>query len=275
MYEGRGRDLDTRNGKLTKILDHLLGTVHSKGAGFLTLIDPNEHPKSRLIDNAQYAEQGGADALLVGGSLVLTTRMEEVLREIKQRVTIPLIIFPGGASQVCRFADAILFTSLVSGRNPEFLVGEQVKGAPLVKEFGLEAIPTAYLLIESGTRTSVEYLSHTHPIPRNKPDIAKVHALAAQYMGMKLVYLEAGSGAIHSVPEEMIRATRDYAELPIICGGGIRHPEDAESKVAAGASFVVVGNRFEESNPLSLFVEFAEAIHQNSQELANKPNDKP
>lgn len=259
---------------LTKILDHLLNIAQTRGAGFLTLIDPNEHPKSRLIDNAQHAEAGGADALLIGGSLVLTSRMEEVLREIKQRVTIPLIIFPGGASQVCRYADAILFTSLLSGRNPEFLVGEQVKGAPLVKEFGLEAIPAAYLLIESGTRTSVEYLSHTHPIPRNKPDIAKVHALAAKYMGMKLVYLEAGSGAIHSVPEDMITATRDYASLPIICGGGIKHPEDAARKVSAGASFVVVGNRFEESNPLSLFVEFADAIHQKSSEFVDRSHDK-
>lgn len=253
----------------------MINVARTRGAGFLTLIDPNEHPKSRLIDNAQHAEQGGADALLIGGSLVLTSRMEEILREIKQRVSIPVIIFPGGASQVCRYADAILFTSLLSGRNPEFLVGEQVKGAPLVKEIGLETIPTAYLLIESGTRTSVEYLSHTHPIPRNKPDIAKVHALAAQYMGMKMVYLEAGSGAIHSVPEEMIRATRDYAALPIICGGGIRHPEDAARKVAAGASFIVVGNRFEESNPLSLFVEFAEAIHQPTQAFAERDNEHP
>ena len=260
---------------MTKVLDHLINVARSRGAGFLTLIDPNEHPKSRLIDNAQHAEAGGADALLIGGSLVLTSRMEEILREIRQRVTIPLIIFPGAASQICRFADAILFTSLLSGRNPEFLIGEQVKGAPLVKEIGLEAIPTAYLLIESGTRTSVEYLSHTHPIPRNKPDIAKVHALTAQYLGMKMVYLEAGSGAIHSVPEEMIRATRSYVSLPIICGGGIRHPEDAGKKVAAGASFVVVGNRFEEDNPQSLFVEFAEAIHQKSSEFVDEPNDKP
>lgn len=258
---------------MTKTYDYLLSTIAKKGAGFLALIDPNESPKSKLIACAEHAEQGGADALLIGGSLVLSARMEEVVREIKQRVTIPLIIFPGGASQVCRFADAILFTSLLSGRNPEFLIGEQVKGAPLVKEFGLESIPTAYLLIESGTRTSVEYLSHTHPIPRNKPDIAKVHAYAAQCLGMKMVYLEAGSGAIHSVPEDMLRATRDYISLPIICGGGIRHPEDAAKKVAAGASFIVVGNRFEEDNQLSLFTEFAEAVHQKSPVLAEDQRD--
>jgi len=259
---------------LNRIYEHLLSTAQRKGAGFLTLIDPNEHQKSQLLACAENAESAGADAILVGGSMVLTNRMEELIREIKQRVTIPVIIFPGGAGQVCRFADAILFTSLVSGRNPEFLIGEQVKGAPLVKEYGLEAIPTAYMLIESGTRTSVEYISHTHPIPRNKPEIAKVHALAAEYMGMKLVYLEAGSGAIHSVPEEMIRATRASVSLPIICGGGIRQPEDAARKVAAGASFVVIGNRFEENNQLPLMIEFAEAIHQKAALSAKKSHDE-
>ncbi len=259
---------------MNRIYDYLLNTARSKGAGFLTLIDPNEHQKSQLIACAENAQSAGADAILVGGSMVLSNRMEELIREIKQRLTIPVIIFPGGAGQVCKYADAILFTSLVSGRNPEFLIGEQVKGAPLVKEYGLEAIPTAYLLIESGTRTSVEYISHTHPIPRNKPELAKVHALAAEYMGMKLIYLEAGSGAIHSVPEEMIRATAGYASMPIICGGGIRNPEDAARKVEAGASFVVVGNRFEENNQLSLMMEFADAVHAKADRLVRKANDE-
>lgn len=246
---------------MQRIHKHLLSIAEDKGAGFLTLIDPSEHSRTDLIGCAEQAQEGGADALLVGGSLVLSAVMEEIVREIKRRVTIPVIIFPGGAGQICRHADAILFTSLLSGRNPEFLIGEQVKGAPLVKEYGLEAIPTAYLLIESGARTSVEYLSHTHPIPRHKPDIVKAHALAAHYLGMKLVYLEAGSGALHSVPEEIVTAVSEYVPLPIICGGGIRRPEDARRKVEAGASFVVVGNRFEESFHRTVFAEFADAIH--------------
>ena len=200
--------------------------------------------------------------------------MEAIIREIKQRVTLPLIIFPGGSGQVCRGADAILFTSLLSGRNAEYLIGEQVKGAPLVREYGLEPIPTAYLLIESGVRTSVEYLSHTHPIPRHKPDIVVAHALAAQYLGMKMVYLEAGSGAIHSVPENIIAKTSAYVPLPIICGGGIREPEDARKKVEAGASFVVVGNRLEEKNHLPLFAEFAEAIHTGAKANVEEPYQK-
>jgi phosphoglycerol geranylgeranyltransferase len=257
------------------ILSHLMDVSRDKGAGFLTLIDPNEQPRNKLVESAQHAEIGGADAILIGGSLVLPGRMESLAREIKQRVSIPLLIFPGSADQLCRHADAVLFTSLMSGRNSEFLIGEQVRGAPLVKEYGLEAIPTAYLLIESGRQTSVEYFSHTHPIPRTKPDILKAHVLAAQYLGMKMIYLEAGSGAVYSVPEEMIEAAAECVSLPIICGGGIRNPESARRKVKAGAKFVVIGNRFEESNHLNLFMEFAEAIHHRVSETVEKTNDRP
>jgi len=256
-----------------KVFDRLLTVARDRGAGFLVLIDPDEQPRSRLIDCAQYAEEGGADAVLIGGSGVLSARMEEVARDIKQRISIPLIIFPGGANQLCRFADAVLFTSLLSGRNPEYLIGEQVKGAPLVKEYGLEPIPTAYLLIESGARTSVESYSHTHPIPRHETEFLKAHALAAQYLGMKMVYLEAGSGAVYTVPEDMISAVRETITLPIICGGGIRHPEMAARKVTAGAQFIVVGNRFEEQNHRSLFTEFAEAIHRGSGQPVESEND--
>jgi phosphoglycerol geranylgeranyltransferase len=257
------------------VFDHLLQTARDRGAGFLVLIDPDGQPRRRLVDCAQQAQEGGADAIMIGGSGVLSAVMEQVAHDIKQQITIPLIIFPGGANQLCRYADAVLFTSLLSGRNPEYLIGEQVKGAPLVKEYGLEAIPTAYLLIESGARTSVESYSHTHPIPRHETEFLKAHALAAQYLGMKLVYLEAGSGAVYTVPEEMIAAVREAASLPIICGGGIRHPEMAARKVAAGAQFIVIGNRFEENTNRSLFAEFAEAIHQRSSHLVDKNDDRP
>jgi phosphoglycerol geranylgeranyltransferase len=174
-----------------------------------------------------------------------------------------------------RFADAVLFTALLSGRNPEFLIGEQVKGAPRVKEFGLEAIPTAYLLVESGAVTSVQYLSHTLPIPRDKIDIAKAHALAAEYLGMKLVYLEAGSGARLTVPEEMVGAVCRYISLPVICGGGIRHPHEAERKVQAGASFVVIGNRFQDKSSAGLFSEFADAIHGKKAATVGRQSEEP
>ena len=243
------------------VYEQLLAVVARRGAGFLVLLDPEPSHEVDLLTCAEAAQEGGADALLVGGSVVFSAPTDNLIRKIKNRVSLPVIIFPGNADQLTRYADAVLFTSLLSGRNPDYLIGEQAKGAPLVKAYDLEAIPTGYLLIESGATTSVQYLSHTQPIPRDKPDIVKAHALAAEYLGMKLVYLEAGSGAQHSVPEELISATCEYISLPLICGGGIRQPETAHRKVTAGAGFVVIGNRFEEGNNLALFTEFAEAIH--------------
>ena len=182
---------------------------------------------------------------------------------IKEQVDIPVISFPGGASQVTPAADAILFLSMISGRNPELLIGQQVKGAPILKEFGVEIISTGYMLIESGTLTSVEFMSNTRPIPRDKYDIAMAHALAAEYIGMKLVYLEAGSGAARSVPDEMVRAVVDYISLPVVVGGGIREAETARAKVEAGASFVVTGKIVEDdhSRLRELLGELSTAVH--------------
>jgi len=243
------------------VFDYLLKIRSEKGAGFLVLLDPDEASNIDLVDSAKNAESGGADALLIGGSLMLKSTMEQVAEKIKNEISIPLIIFPNGAGQLNPHADAVLFTSLLSGRNPEYLISQQVKGAPLVKEFNLETIPTAYLLIESGGVTSVQYLSHTQPIPANKPDIVKAHALAAQYLGMKVVYLEAGSGAKNSVPDDVIRSVANYIDLPILCGGGIRSPKTAAEKVKAGADFIVIGNRFQEDNAETLYQEFSVAIH--------------
>jgi len=183
------------------------------------------------------------------------------VKEIKAHVKVPVTIFPGNANQVSRHADAILFLSLISGRNPHLLIGEQVKAAPAIKEFGLEPIPTGYMLIESGAPTSVQFMSDTQPIPRNKPDIAKAHALAAEYLGMKMVFLEAGSGAENPVPDNIVRQVKDFISIPIIVGGGIKDPNIARNKVKSGASFVVIGNFLEEDD--SLVREFADAIHIN------------
>jgi putative glycerol-1-phosphate prenyltransferase len=154
-----------------------------------------------------------------------------------------------------------LFLSLVSGRNPDLLIGQHVRAAPAIKAVGLEPIPTAYMLVESGTLTTIEYISDTKPIPRQKPDIALAHALAAEYMGMRLVYLDGGSGAKEPVPTEMIRACYEYITLPLIVGGGIRSGEAAQAAVQAGASFVVVGNALEKTSGRSLLTELADAVH--------------
>jgi putative glycerol-1-phosphate prenyltransferase len=183
----------------------------------------------------------------VGTSLMLSaTRNAELFDRLRTIAEVPVISFPGDAGQVVRTADAILFLCMVSGRNPELLIGQQVRAAPLLKEYGIEVISTAYMLVESGTLTSTEYMSSTRPMPRDKDDIAMAHALAAQYLGMKLVYLETGSGARDSVPASMVGAVSRYVDLPVIVGGGIRDPETARQKVEAGAAFVVTGTAVED-----------------------------
>ena len=156
-------------------------------------------------------------------------------------------------------ADALLFLSLISGRNPNLLIGEQVKAAPAIKKAGIEVIPTGYMLIESGVLTSVSFVSNTLPIPRNKPDIACAHALAGQYLGLKLIYLEAGSGAEKPVPPVMVKAVSQYIDMPVIVGGGIKDPEYARTLADSGASFVVIGNALEDTP--GLVEEFAAAVH--------------
>jgi len=239
----------------------ILNIKQAKGAGYFVLIDPDKWQSDELTDFAIQASEDGADAVLVGGSLLMSASFDALVRLIKQKISIPLIIFPGSPTQVSKYADALFFLSLISGRNPTFLISEQVKAAPVIKTLGIEAISVGYMLIESGTTTSSEFMSNTRPIPRDKPDIAKATALAAEYFGMKMIYLEAGSGAKHSVPETMIQEVRDYVSMPIIVGGGIRTPEDAYRKVQAGASFVVTGNVLEGERKSNLIKEFAAAIH--------------
>ena len=244
------------------VYQKLLKVRDEKGAGFFVLLDPDRMSVSEIVELAQKSEKGGADAFLVGSSLLLSTRFDEAVKEIKANVSIPVIIFPGNANQVSRHADAILFLSLISGRNPHLLIGEQVKAAPAIKEFGLEPIPTGYMIIESGGATSVQFMSDTQPIPRNKPDIVKAHALAAEYLGMRFVFLEAGSGADNSVPDNIIREVKDFISIPIIVGGGVKDPDVAYKKVKSGASFVVIGNSLEEDD--SIIEEFADEINYNN-----------
>jgi putative glycerol-1-phosphate prenyltransferase len=236
---------------------YLTHVIESRGAAFLSLVDPDVRHDLKARIKGMCAN--GVDAILVGGSIVGTADFDEFVRLVKSFSTLPVIIFPGNSMQLSNHADAVLFLSLLSGRNPEYLIGEQVKASPVMKKMELEAIPTGYLLIESGGLTSVLFMSHTLPIPRDKADIAKYHALAAQYLGMKLVFLDAGSGAQESVPTNMISAIKDYVDIPVIAGGGIRNPDEARAKIDAGASAVVIGNVLEEKS--GMVKDFAEAIH--------------
>ena len=243
--------------------DTLMAACARNGAGFLPYIDPDRIDKADLAKTAKICEEQGADAILIGGSFLLSTNFDRMVQEVKQAVDVPVIVFPGDTSQIAPAADAILFLSLISGRNPELLIGQHVKAAPLLKAHGIEPISTGYVLVDSGQQTTTEYISNTRPIPRNKPEIAMAHALAAQYLGMQCVYLDAGSGPQQMVPEEMVLAVSEYISIPLIVGGGIRKPEEAAKRVEMGASFIVVGSIFEPRGwDGGLMGAFADAIHQ-------------
>ncbi len=239
----------------------LVSAAAKKGAGYLVLVDPDKIDGNNIVKFIKQATDAGVDGFLVGGSLVLADTFEECVKTIKTSTSVPVVIFPGSVQQISKEADAILYLSLLSGRNAEHIIGSQVTAAPIIKKMNLEAISTAYMLVESGRTTSAEFMSNTKPLPRNKPDIAVAHALAAEYIGFKLLYLEAGSGAEQSVPDEMIAAVSQHCSVPLIVGGGIRTAEDARKKVKAGAKFVVTGNVLERNSSKDLIKEFASAIH--------------
>lgn len=231
-----------------------------RGAALWFLIDPDKSEPSAARRLAHSACEHGCDALVLGASTGSADRFAQVAEAVFNERPAPLLIFPNGASQVVQHADAILFMSLLSGRNPRFLVEEQVQGAPLVWQHGLESISTAYLLVESGKVSTVERVSETRPLPRDLLQPAWDHTLAARYLGMALVYLEAGSGAPQTVPAAIVSRCAE-AGLPLAVGGGIRTPEQASVLVQAGARFVVVGNQFEERPDWGLFAELAAAVH--------------
>lgn len=247
--------------KVMKVYNYLLNTITSKGAAYLVLIDPDKISHEKLPAFVKHCEKSGVDAFLIGGSLMMNNHFESFLEIVKKLTTIPTIIFPGGINQVSPEADAILYLSVVSGRNPEHLIGKHVLAAPLIKQADIEPISTGYILVESGTVTTVQYVSGSQPIPRNKPEIAAATALAAEYLGMKLIYLEAGSGARQTIPNEMIKVVSSYCSVPVIVGGGIRSASEAGEKVRHGAKIIVTGNFFEDENNWDLIKDFADAVH--------------
>lgn len=232
-----------------------------RGAAFFVLLDPDRGTARDLAGRAEICRREGADALLMGGSLLMTGSLDEKIRAVKQAADCPVILFPGGAYQLSAEADGVLFMSLVSGRNPQYLIGEQVLAAPRVHHLRMDTVPVAYMLVASETMTSVEFISQTRPLPGNKPDLAVAHALAAQYLGMRMCYLEAGSGSEHCVPETLVRAVRRAVDMPLIVGGGIQTTLQAEKLVRAGADFIVVGNALEKDGRRDFVANLARAVH--------------
>lgn len=244
-----------------KIYHYINSSILEKGALFFLLIDPDKTDLSKLKEFIALAESSGVDGFLVGGSLIMSIDFDQFIKEVKTHSTKPVIIFPGSITQVSKYADAIFFISVISGRNPEHLIGKQVLAAPLIKKANIEALGTGYILVESGSTTTAVYISGSLPVPRNKPEIAVATALAAEYLGMKFIYLEAGSGAQSSVPNEMVKAVSRVCSIPIIVGGGLRNTKDVEEKVNNGASIIIAGNFFEDDKNWHLIKDFANATH--------------
>jgi len=228
-----------------KIYPSIIRGVEDGRKMFALLIDPDKHHSNSIESVVRVADSVGVDLIFVGGSL-LQSSMRNCLFEIKKHTSIPVAIFPGSHLQIDEQADAILYLSLISGRNPDFLIGQHVLSSSALKSSGLEVIPTAYILIDGGRLTSVQYISNTQPIPADKPDIVLATALAGEMLGLKLIYLEAGSGAINHVPEVVIGQLKAQIEIPIIVGGGIRTPEQVSTICRAGADLIVVGTAVEQ-----------------------------
>ncbi|MBN2103989.1 geranylgeranylglyceryl/heptaprenylglyceryl phosphate synthase [bacterium] len=239
----------------------LMSIKKKRGAGYLVLIDPDKKEMRELVCLAKQCEASDVDGLLIGGSLLFETVFDHCVKKIKEAVSIPVILFPGNSRQVSGSADAILFMTMISGRNAHYLIGEQVISAPIVRSLNLEAIPTGYMLIESGKTTAAEFMSNSQPIPRHKPEIAVATAMAGELLGLKMLYLEAGSGADKPVPDNMIREVVKSVRIPVIVGGGIRDPQIARDKVLAGADFIVTGTVMEDMANHSMLKEFAKAVH--------------
>jgi putative glycerol-1-phosphate prenyltransferase len=224
------------------------------------LIDPDKLRLAKLDQLIELSLLAKVDFFFIGGSLIVNNQLDACLTAIKTKCDIPLILFPGDSYQLSYKADGILFLSLISGRNPELLIGKHVITAPYLKLSPLEIIPTGYMLVDGGVPTTVSYISNTSPIPSDKNDIAACTAMAGEMLGLKCIYMDAGSGAKKPVSEEMIATVRNVVQIPIIVGGGIRTPEQAARNVIAGADIIVVGNAFEDDP--SLVVSIAQAIHQ-------------
>ena len=223
----------------------LLERIASEGSIHITLIDPEEVTPPQASRIAVKAKASGTAAIMVGGStFVSAAHLDDVVKIVRRTVDIPIVLFPGNVTGISRYADAIWFMSLLNSVDPYFLMGVQVLGAPLVKKYGLEPIPLGYVIVGEGGTAGV--VGKAVAIPYNKPELAGAHALAGQYLGMRFIYLEAGSGARIPVPQEMIRVVKRYIDLPLIVGGGIRSRGQALAAASAGADIIVTGNVLEE-----------------------------
>lgn len=245
--------------KLEDIYQSLLDRKFHGKKSFAVLIDPDKVNDEKMEKIIRLSIASKVDYFLVGGSLVISNYLDECVQIIKRNCSIPVLLFPGNSAQVSKFADALLYLSLISGRNPELLIGQHVVSAPAIKKSGLEIISTGYMVIDGGAPTTVSYISNAAPLPSDKNEIAMCTAMAGEMLGMKIIYMDAGSGARRPVSQSMIEQVSASIAVPLIVGGGITDPEKAYLNCKAGADMIVVGNAIEKDE--SLIMEMAAAVH--------------
>jgi len=241
-----------------QLLDKILQNKQLKKKALAVLLDPDKVEPTAFNHFLYSCVENRVDFFFVGGSLITNNIMAQMIESIRSLTNIPVVIFPGNSLHIEPSADGILLLSLISGRNPDYLIGQHVIAAPILKQSGLEVLSTGYILVDSGRQTTVSYISNTTPIPHDKPDIAACTAIAGELLGLKLIYLDGGSGAMYPVSPKMIRRVSENIEAPLIVGGGINSAEKAHEALEAGADIIVIGNAFEK-NP-TLLPEIAEVI---------------
>jgi phosphoglycerol geranylgeranyltransferase len=241
---------------------YLLEKIRADGAIHITLIDPEKMTPPQAARVAENSKASGTSAMMIGGStFVSQAHLDGVVKAIRRTVKIPTILFPNNITGISRYADAIWFMSLLNSVDPYFLIGAQILGAPLVRKYGLEPISMGYIIVGEGGTAGI--VGKAIPVPYNKPDLAAAHALAGQYLGMRFIYLEGGSGAKTPVPPEMIRTVKQFIDIPLIVGGGIRTKEQALAAASAGADVIVTGNIMESTNAKQTVSEIISSIRGN------------
>lgn len=245
--------------QMNRIYHSLVERKRHGKKSFAVLIDPDKVNDEKMDQLINLAISAHVDYFLVGGSLVISNYLDECVQFIKKSCSIPVILFPGSPSQLSKYADALLYLSLISGRNPELLIGQHVVSAPFVKKTGLEIMSTGYMVIDGGAPTTVSYISNASPLPADKNEIAMCTAMAGEMLGMKLIYMDSGSGAKRPITESMIESVASSISVPLIIGGGITEPEKAYLNCKAGADLIVVGNAIEKDE--TLIIEMAAAVH--------------
>lgn len=241
------------------LTQHLVSLKASGRKAVAILLDPDDISYASAQELMEQAKVHAVDFFMVGGSLTIDQHIHDLVPWMKKRTDIPIILFPSSPLHIVPSADAILLLSLISGRNPDLLIGKHVEAAPLLQASGLELMPTGYMLVDAGMPTTVNYMSNTFPIPHNKPQIAACTALAGEQLGLKLIYLDGGSGAQRAVSVEMIQAVNKQIQIPLLVGGGIRSGKAATAAWEAGADLIVIGTAMEQDTNLDVLADISSA----------------